>query len=145
MDASFPFFDGFPLLPHLSHSAGEQIDLAFQYGTGGTDLENFKLPTFIGYGSFELPEEDEENMALLCEEQGAWQYSMARFIPSRKTEATFHHFKTQELIKALTRHPSVKKVFIEPHLKTRMGLNHPKVRFHGCHAVRHDDHIHVEL
>ncbi|MFT5619364.1 MAG: hypothetical protein ACI85I_002607, partial [Arenicella sp.] len=38
------------------------------------------------------------------------------------------------------------KVFIEPHLKTRLGLeNYSKIRFHGCQAVRHDDHIHVQL
>ena len=32
-----------------------------------------------------------------------------------------------------------------PHLKARLGLNSNKVRFHGCHAVRHDDHFHVQL
>lgn len=29
LDANFPFFDGFPLLPHLSHYDGNKIDLAF--------------------------------------------------------------------------------------------------------------------
>ena len=41
---------------------------------------------------------------------------------------------------------AIKKIFIEPHLKTRWGLkNYQKIRYHGCHAVRHDDHIHVQL
>lgn len=31
LDANFPFFDGFPLLPHLSHNDGKKIDLAFMY------------------------------------------------------------------------------------------------------------------
>lgn len=31
LDGGFPFFDGFPLLPHLSHSDGEKLDFAFYY------------------------------------------------------------------------------------------------------------------
>jgi len=145
MDANFPFFDGFPLLPHLSHDDGRKIDLAFQYGTGGTDMENLKLPTFIGYGSFELPSEDEVNTVAVCKDRGAWLYSLTSIFPTRNTEATFHHYRTQKLVKILAKTPEIDKIFIEPHLKHRMGLSSSKVRFHGCHAVRHDDHIHVEM
>lgn len=35
LDANFPFFDGFPLLPHLSHDDGEKVDLAFYYQNAG--------------------------------------------------------------------------------------------------------------
>ena len=31
LDANFPFFDGFPLLPHRSHDDGEKLDLCFLY------------------------------------------------------------------------------------------------------------------
>jgi len=31
LDANFPFFDGFPLLPHLSHNDGKKLDLSFIY------------------------------------------------------------------------------------------------------------------
>lgn len=31
LDANFPFFDGFPLFPHLSHSDGRKLDVAFFY------------------------------------------------------------------------------------------------------------------
>lgn len=31
LDAGFPFLDGFPLLPHLSHRNGRTVDLAFFY------------------------------------------------------------------------------------------------------------------
>ena len=41
--------------------------------------------------------------------------------------------------------PNLGKVFIEPHLKDRMKLTNSKIRFHGCGAVRHDDHIHIQL
>jgi len=50
------------------------------------------------------------------------------------------------LIATLSKHPDTGKIFIEPHLKSRLGFaNDSKVRFHGCAAVRHDDHIHIEL
>ena len=39
----------------------------------------------------------------------------------------------------------IEKVFIEPHLKTRLNLTSNKIRFHGCQAVRHDDHIHLQV
>lgn len=31
LDANFPLIDGFPLLPHLSHSDGRKADIAFYY------------------------------------------------------------------------------------------------------------------
>ncbi|MEM9549375.1 MAG: hypothetical protein AAGA77_25610 [Bacteroidota bacterium] len=31
LDANFPFIDGFPLLPHLSHNDGKKVDLSFIY------------------------------------------------------------------------------------------------------------------
>ena len=39
LDANFPFFDGFPLLPHLSHDDGRKLDIAFIY----KDLKNNKV------------------------------------------------------------------------------------------------------
>jgi hypothetical protein len=41
--------------------------------------------------------------------------------------------------------PRVAKVFIEPHLATRFLANDAKIRFQGCRAARHDDHIHLQL
>jgi len=37
------------------------------------------------------------------------------------------------------------KIFIEPHLVKRLKLASNKIRFQGCRAVRHDDHLHVQL
>jgi hypothetical protein len=31
LDGNFPFLNGFPLLPHLSHSDGRKLDIAFYY------------------------------------------------------------------------------------------------------------------
>ena len=41
--------------------------------------------------------------------------------------------------------PATGKVFIEPHLADRLGATGEKIRFQGCRAARHDDHIHVQL
>lgn len=145
MDANFPFFDDFPLLPHLSHDDGEKLDLAFEYSTGDTDMEHDETLTFIGYGSFEAAEGDEYNAAADCRSQGFAQYGMTGIIPNWNTDARFDARRTKRLIEQLVAHPSINKIFIEPHLKSRLGLGSPKIRFHGCHAVRHDDHIHIQL
>jgi hypothetical protein len=39
----------------------------------------------------------------------------------------------------------VGKVFLEPHLTQAIGLSAPKLRFQGCRAARHDDHIHFQF
>ena len=52
---------------------------------------------------------------------------------------------TKMLLDLIVSNPLTQKVFIEPHLKSRMRLMNPKIRFHGCRAVRHDDHIHYQI
>lgn len=52
---------------------------------------------------------------------------------------------TKALAQLILKQKNVGKLFIEPHLKTRLNLTSKKVRFHGCKAVRHDDHIHFQL
>ena len=52
---------------------------------------------------------------------------------------------TKSLINEILKSDLVNKVFIEPHLKKRLKLNHSKIRFQGCKAVRHDDHIHFQI
>jgi hypothetical protein len=39
----------------------------------------------------------------------------------------------------------VAKIFVEPPLAAQLGLSDPKIRFQGCRAARHDDHIHIQL
>jgi len=147
LDANFPFFDGFPLLPHLSHNDGKKLDVALFY----TDAESNEMlndaPSVIGYGVYEAPKHGEENMPDRCAKQGNWQYSfLENIIPQgQKEHMTFDLKRTAFFIRLLTQDANIKKIFIEPHLKTRMRLKHAKIRFHGCHAVRHDDHIHFQL
>ena len=64
------------------------------------------------------------------------------FLSVEKSESLY----TAQHSKRLFYLPQIKKIFIEPHLKQRLGLQKEnKIRFHGCGAVRYDDHKHVQL
>lgn len=39
----------------------------------------------------------------------------------------------------------LQKIFIEPHLKNALGITDSHIRFQGCRAARHDDHIHIQV
>lgn len=147
LDANFPFFDGFPLVPHLSHSDGKKLDLAFCYIHSKTGEPSNASPSFIGYGVCEEPLPNEDNTAARCKRQGFWKYSFLRnrMSQSNKKELIFDASRTASMVNYFATAPSIEKIFIEPHLKTRLKLNASKIRFHGCHAVRHDDHLHVEM
>ena len=147
LDANFPFVNKFPLLPHLSHNDGKKLDLSFHYNDSGTGLMTNDVPSFIGYGICEEPKDGEENKPEDCEKKGFWQYNLLRNNVSQanKDKLTFDNKRTRELVNSFASQDGLGKIFIEPHLKTRLGLNSSKIRFHGCQAVRHDDHIHVQL
>jgi len=63
---------------------------------------------------------------------------------SRK-DLKFDQSNTKKLVEKIVRDPLTQKLLIEPHLKNRMNLSNNKIRFQGCHAVRHDDHIHHQI
>jgi hypothetical protein len=147
LDGNFPFFNGFPLIPHLSHNDGKKLDLAFCYKEKQSQLETNKAPSPIGYGICEEPVGGEKNMAQFCSEKGFWQYSFLKSIIPQggKGDYEFYAAKTKHLVELFCQDNRIGKLFIEPHLQARLKLTSPVVRFHGCHAVRHDDHIHIQL
>lgn len=147
LDASFPFINGFSLLPHLSHNDGKKLDISFCYNVAGTSDETNEVPSPIGYGICEEPAPNEINTACSCEQRGYWHYSiLKKTVPqSGKEEYTFNQQATKELVELFASNNAIGKIFIEPHLVTRLKLTSTKIRFHGCRAVRHDDHIHVQL
>ncbi|CAM1363819.1 conserved hypothetical protein [Tenacibaculum litopenaei] len=145
LDACFPFFDGFPLLPHLSHKDGKKIDLNFMYllPSGQPTSQG---PSVSGYGVFQAPKPGEQNKPAYCHQKGYWQYSFTKYLTFGSTDELRYSSKhTKKLVQLLLRQSAVKKIFLEPHLIQRMGIQHSKLRFHGCKAVRHDDHLHVQL
>ena len=145
-DANFPFINGFPLLPHWSHSDGKKVDLAFIYSDPKTGKPTNDVPTHFGYGSFQSAKKGERNMPNECLNKGFIQYSALQYFAWFPNKLEVNEEMTADLIKILCKDESVSKIFIEPHLKTRWKLNgFQKIRFHGCHAVRHDDHIHFQI
>jgi len=145
LDANFPFINKFPLLPHLSHSDGKKIDLSFLYSDTGK-ISN-KKPAVSGYGIFEKPKKNEYNQITICKRKGYWQYDFPKYLTfgSFNTDLKFSSKATKHLLKIILKEPTTQKVFIEPHLKSRLNLKNSKIRFHGCKAVRHDDHIHLQI
>lgn len=149
MDVNFPFINGFPLIPHLSHNDGKKVDLTFLYRKmNSQEAVNRRAKSWIGYGGSEKPLEGEENMPELCRKKGYWQYNLLtqltpKLLPSR---LEVDQKRMQSWVRILNNHPKTGKIFIEPYLKNRWELNsYKKIRFHGCHAVRHDDHLHLQL
>ena len=137
LDAGFPFIDGFLMVPHLSHKDGRQVDLALWY-QGGAVRSPF------GYWAFETPL---PGASLPCAGvtgvtmrwDMAWVQPMISDAPldTRATAAA-----VRWLAEAL---PAGGKLFLEPHLVERLSASGAKVRFQGCRAARHDDHIHIQL
>lgn len=146
LDANFPFFDGFPLLPHLSHYDGKKIDISFIYETKDGKTTNLK-PSNSGYGVFEVPFEGELNQNTICKQNGFWQYDFTKHLTfgTNRKSLKLSNEATKRLIQLILKNDNVSKLFIDPHLKNRLNLNNSKIRFHGCRAVRHDDHIHFQI
>ncbi len=146
LDGNFPFVDGFPLLPHLSHDDGEKLDLAFYYTDPitGKPLQR-TAPSWIGYGGYETPQTGETDSPGDCICRGYWQYGLLKYLSVAERRMDLDIDRTRDMIMFFAREPQVGKIFLEPYLKQRMNLNYSKIRFHGCHAVRHDDHVHVQM
>lgn len=147
LDANFPFLDKFPMLPHWSHNDGKKLDLSFCYNDSSTGQQTNAIPSPIGYGICEVPREGEINQPCECGQRGYWQYSLLQKIVPQRNEVSFifNEQKTKDLVELFAGESAIGKIFIEPHLVKRLHLNSKKIKYHGCHAVRHDDHIHVQL
>lgn len=147
LDANFPFWNGFRLFPHLSHNDGRKVDLAFffQDRESGTYQPRQAL-TPIAYGGSVLPQKGERDQAAACEAQGYWQYSFMYQALPQNERWQWDAPRTKSLLRLLARDNRVGKILLEPHIESRLGLGgYDKIRFHGCQAVRHDDHLHVQL
>ncbi|MFC6859008.1 hypothetical protein [Zunongwangia atlantica] len=145
LDANFPFKDGFPLLPHLSHNDGKKVDISLMYRTKEGVLTNEK-PSNSGYGVFENPLKNEINQTTICKNNGAWQYDYPKYLTFGKNlDLEFSANTTKDLIQSILENNEIQKIFLEPHLKNRLNINSEKMRFHGCRAVRHDDHLHLQI
>ena len=144
LDANFPFIDGFPLLPHISHNDGRKIDLSFYYTKNNVD-GNLK-PSNFGYGNYVEPLSNEFDQNRSCLSNGYWQYDFTKYLTlGSRNDLKFDASHTKKLIGQIARDPLTQKILLEPHLKKRMNLSSSKIRFQGCYSVRHDDHIHYQI
>ena len=138
LDAGFPFLEGFPLLPHLSHDDGLKADIALFYEDKDGNYLPGRTRSPIGYFAFE---------------QGPAFCEPSRFTLRWDLDAlqplwpdwSLDEARTRSTLEILSSDPHVDRVFIEPHLKKRVGIISSKVRFQGCRAARHDDHIHIQV
>lgn len=129
LDAGFPF--GFmPMPPHLSHGDGRKLDLAlfYQGNTAGGVWA-------IGYWAFP------SDSASPCAKDGFFRWHMAwlqLWLPPHKLDAA----RTRTLVLAILAE-APHRIFLEPHLMETLQLADSRIMFAGCHAARHDDHVHV--
>jgi hypothetical protein len=136
LDAGFPFFDWFPMFPHISHGDGRKIDLALFFENGAA------ASSPIGYWGFVQPRPGDPQP---CNGSEGWlRWDMAWLRPLLP-ELPLDRQRTRALLTRLVAASAVRRILIEPHLRARLGLDHAKLRFQGCAAARHDDHIHVEF
>lgn len=141
MEASWPSGER-PMPPHLSHGDGRQIDLAIFYeDRKGRALEPPRSPRLArGYGAYEPPGREAERV---CVGAGT---PHDRPDPPAGRAWRMDGERTGALIAALLAERQVGRIFVEPHLKTRLGFSGDgRVRFAGCSAARHDDHLHVDF
>ncbi|MCW2302571.1 hypothetical protein M2324_000955 [Rhodovulum sulfidophilum] len=137
LDANFPFFDGFPLLPHLSHDDGKKADLAFYYAdSSGYRPGAVRSP--IGYFAFEQGPTD-------C--PSAWPTLRWDFNALQPLWRDFRlePDRNRAVLDVLSKDPRVGRIFVEPHLAESLGATGNVIGFQGCRAARHNDHIHLQL
>lgn len=138
LDGGFPFLDGMPLLPHLSHDDGDKLDFAFFYADSRGYVPG-RTASPLGYFAFlRLGEETCPPVWATLRWEMGWFQPLVR-------EMALEPDRTRALIRALVANPRVGKVFVEPPVAAVLGLQDAKLRFQGCRAARHDDHVHVQL
>lgn len=147
LDAGFPFFDWFPMLPHLSHSDAKRIDLSFFYVDGAGIYQPLKTPSPVGYWAFIDPVQDEPQPCQGRRDIASLRWNMAWFQPLL-SQMQPDFVRTRFMLRWLTDEGpryGVRRILLEPHLKQRFMPVSNIVRFQGCRAARHDDHVHIDI
>lgn len=146
LDAGFPFFDGFPMLPHLSHRNGRDVDLAFFYWrhslaepipAGGS------WP--VGYWLYVQPRPGDPQPCAVRTIDLRWDWDWLQPVSAG---LMLDDGRTGALLNWLSENAArygIRKVLLEPHLQRRLTTDPNVVRFQGCPAARHDDHLHVQM
>lgn len=141
LDGSFPFVDGFPLMPHFSHTDGKRLDLAYYYlnDVGAYELGRAKSP--IGYWGFEAPTSAAEDQC--ADDTGFSMRWDVDWLQPYLRDWTIDPERNSAALQWLVDNPvgTDYNVTIEPYLADRFGVSGEVIHFQGCHAARHDDHF----
>lgn len=147
LDANFPFLPGFPLLPHLSHNDGGKLDVAFYYKTADGEPLNGVTRSPLGYFAFEQPQPGDVLPCAGRHDRLTFRWDLDALQPMFR-RLPLDEARTAAAISWLStsgKDLGVEKIFIEPHLARTLGVENEIVRFQGCRAARHDDHIHFQV
>ena len=147
LDGNFPYLNGFPLLPHLSHSDGRKLDLSFYYQDASGDYLPGGTRSPIGYFAFEMPRRGDPQPCGNKPSNAGMRWDLDWLQPLWP-QHILDEPRMREAIRWLAttgRGRGVSKIFLEPHLARRLGVSGPTIRFQGCRAARHDDHIHFQV
>tara|TARA_R110002094_G_scaffold163198_1_gene147838 strand:- start:69 stop:950 length:882 start_codon:yes stop_codon:yes gene_type:complete len=146
LDANFPFVNGIPLLPHLSHNDGKKLDVAFFYKDQESGMPFSKGGGWmVGYWNFAPSWHYEKKQ--VCANDGSLRWKFA-WLQSIFSNLALDLDRTSEMLNYLSlgnASKPIQKVFIEPYLVETLNVHSDKIKFAGCNAARHDDHIHFQL
>ena len=147
LDAGFPLFEGFPLPPHLSHDDGRKVDLALFYADAAGRPSAAITPSPIGYWGFEQPRAGDprpcagQDRLLTLRWDMSW---LQPLLPDRSLHVDANRAMVRWIAGAGL-HYGVERLLLEPHLQQRFQTAGGVIRFQGCRAARHDDHVHVQI
>jgi hypothetical protein len=136
LDAGFPFFDGFPLPPHLSHHDGRKVDLAYFYRDARPIARGSPSP--VGYFHYQQPRAGDHEPCVGRITPLRWDFA---WLQPKEPAWVLDEERARAMVLWLKGRPEVTRILIEPHLAQRLGVSGGKVRFQGCFAARHDDHL----
>jgi hypothetical protein len=147
LDANFPFVTGFPLMPHLSHDDGRKLDLALYYRDDTGAFRNGETRSSLGYFAFQQPLANSPQPCANRRRLMTLRWDLDWLQPLF-ADWDIEPARMKEALRWLStegRRHGIDKIFIEPHIPARLGISSDIIRFQGCRAARHDDHIHIQV
>ncbi len=144
LDAGFALSSWIPIIPHSGHNGGKSLDFGFIYDDAEGEVKRGS-PSWSGYGVY-AQEKLTNNQKKCFKENSMYGLSKYFALSTGKGEYKLNKRMTRELVQALHKQTKITKIYLEPYLKSSLGLKRfKKIKFPGCNSVRHDDHIHVQI
>ena len=134
------------MLPHLNHSKGNIVDIAFFWQNPESKART-SPPSPLGYYGYTQPQTPR-----ICDPQDLprifgrvaldmrWDFEWyQQLLP----KAELNTMLTRTMIGLLDDQQATTRITLEPHLHKRLAS--PKTIVNPCSQARHDDHIHVRF